>query len=115
MNGTPAALAAQMKPAQKKLMTADAWLRLALLVAPMMLVLEAAFPHPVWCALGCAAVLSAWLCADFGPFRAADSDQPAAPAPTPVAALNPIKTDRLNSLVCRSMVLFAFVFSKLTF
>src|SRR5579863_934135 len=91
MNGTPAALAAQMKPAQKKLMTADAWLRLALLVLPMMLVLEAAFPHPVWCALGCAAVLTAWLSADFGPFRAADVAQPTAPASTPVATLNPLK------------------------
>jgi hypothetical protein len=115
MNGTPAALAAQMKPAQKKLMTADAWLRLALLVAPMLLVLEAAFPHPVWCALGCAAVLATWLSADFGPFHAADSAQTAAPAATQVAAPNPLKTDRLNSLVCRSMVLFTLVFSKLTF
>ena len=109
MNGMPAATAAQ-----KKLMTSDAWLRLALLVVPVTLVVEAAFRHPFLCACGCVAVLATWLCADFGPFRAAVSGQPATAKNTQPPAPSPMKGPWWNYFFCRSIIIFAIVFSKLT-
>ena len=109
MNGMPAVKAAQKKP-----MTSDAWLRLGLLVVPATLVVEATFRHPFLCACGCVAVLVAWLCADFGPFRAAASAQPAAAKAAQPQAHNPMKGPWWNYFFCRSIVIFAIVFSKLT-
>ena len=90
--------------------------RLALLIGPVVLAIIALGRHPFPCILVCAGILSVWLTANVGPFRANG------PASTPSAdikavfphARNLARARSWSSLFCGIVVIVALLRSKLS-